>query len=98
MDWLENFNSLSVANKGRSEIPNVIGFYHVNYTDFLEEIDFEGGEKKPVHLYPPLDPYFLSVSKEGKDFISEVLQSYYVLLEFSERIKELIVKYQLNLK
>jgi hypothetical protein len=39
LDWLEDFKSITLANKGRNQQPNVIGFYHANYTDSLEEIE-----------------------------------------------------------
>lgn len=63
LDWLENFKEITLANKGRAERPNIIGFYHPNYTDSMEAIEMQDGSKKQVQLYPPLDPYFLAVSK-----------------------------------
>ena len=32
LTWLEDFQKLSFANRGRIERPNIIGFYHKNYT------------------------------------------------------------------
>ena len=43
-----------------------------------------------MHLFPPLDPYFIAVSREGTIFISEVLQKYYALLEYYDKTKEIM--------
>lgn len=50
-----------------------------------------------MHLFPPLDPYFIAVSREGTAFISEVLQRYYALLEYYNKTKEIMQEYGLKL-
>jgi hypothetical protein len=42
-----------------------------------------------------LDPYFLAVSLEGRQFIREWLQQYYLLVESPQSIKPLLKTYQL---
>jgi hypothetical protein len=44
-----------------------------------------------------LDPYFLAVSLEGRQFIREWLQQYYLLVESPQSIKPLLKTYQLYL-
>jgi hypothetical protein len=42
LGWLEDFKQLALANHGRNEKPNIIGFYHVNYTGTIDEIEMNG--------------------------------------------------------
>jgi hypothetical protein len=34
LSWLEHLDSLSYVNKGRSKLPNVVGFHYRNYTSW----------------------------------------------------------------
>jgi len=44
-----------------------------------------------------LDPYFLAVSRDGADFIKEVVKVYIDLLEFPEKTAKVIAKLKLNM-
>jgi hypothetical protein len=41
LGWIHDFKSITLANRGRSDRANIIGFYHVNYTDNMEEIEVD---------------------------------------------------------
>ncbi len=48
-------------------------------------------------MYPPLDPYFLAVSRDGVDFIKEVIKMYIDLLEFPDKTAKVIAQLRLNM-
>ena len=48
-------------------------------------------------MYPPLDPYFLAVSRDGVDFIKEVIKVYIDLLEFPEKTEQVITQLRLSM-
>ena len=61
-----------------------------------ELLDMGYGQEKRVHLYPALDPYFIAVSAKGTEFIREMLQQYYVLLELAEDKSKIKAVFQEN--
>lgn len=97
LGWLENFNKINVNNKGKCDKPKVVGYYHINYTNLVEEVEVSSYETKELHLYPPLDPYFLAVSRDGVDFIKEVIKVYIDLLEFPDKTAKMLAQLKLNM-
>ena len=70
-----------LINSGRSNRPDIVAFHHRNYTAEAEWVHLGHGNKKKIHLFPALDPYFMAVSLKGIQFIKLMLQQYYELLE-----------------